>query len=57
MDLNEIRALEANGIRVVVDHIVRETKGCKTFGQKSKTTHHFIRGGNKPQGYAKMFAF
>lgn len=56
MDLNEIKALEAMGIRVVVDHIVRGTKGCKTFGQKAKTSHHFTLGGNKPHGYAKMFA-
>ena len=50
LSLAEYRAL---GIKVTVDHKVRKTKGCRTFGQKAKTSLGFI-GSSKPIGYSKM---
>ena len=50
ISLAEYRAM---GIKVTVDHKVRKTKGCKTFGQKAKTSNGFI-GSSKPIGYSRM---
>jgi hypothetical protein len=50
LSLAEYRAL---GVKVTVDHKVRKTKGCRTFGQKAKSSLGFI-GSSKPVGYSKM---
>ena len=48
-----LKEYAAMGVKVTVDHKVRKTKGCKTFGQKAKTSLGFISS-SKPVGYSRM---
>jgi len=49
-----LKEYAAMGVKITVDHKVRKTKGCKTFGQKAKSSLGFITS-SKPIGMATMF--